>query len=103
MGWPFSSSNKTPSVCMDGGLRCLTVALNRLGVTYSVAPVAPTVGDNWLETPPNFGSQAELVSFLSQLEEEGFAQWQEQELILPWPAFYELACNRDYQLSLIHI
>ena len=85
---------------MDGGLRCLAVALNRLGVTYSVAPAAPTVGDNWLETPPAFGSQAEMISLLSQFEEEGFAQWQEQELILPWPSFYELACSRDYQDSI---
>ncbi|MBV5340272.1 MAG: restriction endonuclease [Deltaproteobacteria bacterium] len=47
-----------------------------------------------------FGEQAELVALLSQLEEECFAQWHDQKLILPWLAYYELTSSRDYQVSM---
>ncbi|MBA3006464.1 MAG: restriction endonuclease [Proteobacteria bacterium] len=89
MGWPFSSLKK------DEQYR-LTCEIRPQGSIYSVVPRI----DDWIATPSAFGPQAELVSLLSQLEEEGFAQWHDQELMLPWPAFYELACNRDYQDSI---
>ncbi|MFZ2630115.1 MAG: SNF2-related protein [Desulfosalsimonadaceae bacterium] len=97
MVWPFFSSNKEPASLMDGGLCRLTATTRQQGMIFSVEPLSE---DNWLEIPSAFGEQSELVSLLSQLEEEGFAQKHGQGLMLPWPAFYELNCSRDYQDSI---
>lgn len=44
----------------------------------------------WLNRPDAFGTQSELVSYLSQLEEEGFAQFDRDAVLLSWDTVYEL-------------
>ena len=96
MGWPFSAYNKARA-SFDGDYHPLSITSNQHGVVYSFEP---DKSGNWLANPMAFGAQSELVSLLSQIEEEGFARWHDQELILPWAAFYELTCSQDFQSSI---
>ena len=97
MGWPLFKARGNSQAPHQGQNSQLPPLLSGDGVVFSPAL---EISGNWLETPLAFGEQAELVSLLSQLEEEGFAQWHGQEILLPWPSFYELISSRDYQNSI---
>lgn len=98
MKWPlFTANGKKTATPPQGQKTQLIPLLNSAGVVFSPSPER---SENWLTSPLSFGGQSELVSFLNQLEEEGFAHMQEPTLLLPWASFYELQSSRDYQQSI---
>jgi SNF2 family DNA or RNA helicase len=97
MIWPYVSGKIEESQHKNPQRQTLISNLCREGIIFKSAS---TSADNWLVQPLVFGGQADLVALLGQLEEEGFAQWQENRLLLSWPAFYELLGSPDYSESL---
>lgn len=61
--------------------------------------------DEWLRKPLDFPGQESMVSFLAQVEEEGFARLLDQRLLLSWESVYQLAVSENYRsgLSLIRL
>ena len=55
---------------------------------------------DWLADPYAFGAQAEQVALLMQIEEQGFAHWEDDRLVLPWPAVYRLTASAEYAESI---
>lgn len=55
---------------------------------------------NWLDNPFGFLSQAPLVSYLAQLEEEGLAELSGSKLELPWESVYALLGNPQHESSI---
>ena len=67
------------------------------GVTFSV-PVE--LGTDWLRRPLEFVGQESMVAFLGQVEEEGYATWNDKDLILSWESVYRLAVSDEYRSGL---
>ena len=61
----------------------------------------PNTSD-WLTVPECFGNDSILVSFLSQLEEEGICEYCDDKVFLPWPSLFQLIHSDDYASS-IHL
>ena len=59
----------------------------------------PTTSD-WLTVPECFGNDSILVSFLSQLEEEGICEYCDDKVFLPWPSLFQLIHSDDYASSI---
>jgi len=55
--------------------------------------------EDWLPAPFDLGETADLASFLSQLEEQGFAGFDSGELFLTWRRVYEIRSSQDYGAS----
>ncbi|MEW6324633.1 MAG: SNF2-related protein [Nitrospirota bacterium] len=60
-----------------------------VGVHYFPEPTAPDQ-TNWLNKSESFGAQAELVAYISQLDEEGFLQIDRDSVLLSWDTIYGL-------------
>ena len=73
---------------------------NQDGLHYSPHHSGQFDQVRWLDRPEAFGSQAELVSYLSQLEEEGFGQFDGREMVLPWDAVYRLLDLPEHRESI---
>lgn len=69
------------------------------GIIYR--PSAPSTSD-WLTVPECFGNDSTLVSFLSQLDEEGFCEYSDETVLLPWSSLFQLIHSDDYASS-IHL
>ena len=94
----FSSAKKSSTPSPGNALFRLKCSLMREGIAYVIDP--PSQEDHFPD-PMNFGTQLALAALLSQLEEEGFAQWRVGEVWLAWSALYELADSPSYQESLV--
>lgn len=68
---------------------------SREGAIYCPTSLRP----DWLSDPLAHGTQADLIGFLAQLEEEGFAQWIGSKLLIPWDEVYQLMVSAEYQES----
>jgi hypothetical protein len=92
---PFSRKTITPPRNPP-----IVKAYNFGGVIFR-APAGWT--DEWLRKPLDFPGQESMVSFLAQVEEEGFAHLFDQHLLLSWDSVYQLAVSENYRsgLSLI--
>jgi len=78
--------------------------MNRLSLTFTedgaqYKPEDLTVfqATRFLDYPEHFGSQAILVSYLYQLEEEGFGEFQNEAMTLPWESIYRLLSTPDHK------
>jgi len=60
------------------------------GVSYCPKPTSTFAEKNWFDHAETFGPDAEHVSYLSQLEEEGFAQFEQGTVFLSWDTIYQL-------------
>lgn len=65
----------------------ISVAYSERGVTFVPNPE----DERWLEDPGRFGRNTELAGFLSQLEEEGYADRDGANLTIPWADLYRIA------------
>jgi len=70
------------------------------GVHYFPESSEPFDQIRWFDKSEAFGSQAELVSYLSQLEEEGFGQFDGGGMVLPWDAVYQLLGLPEHRESI---
>ena len=77
----------------------LQTAYSNNGILYSTT--IPNTS-NWLSAPDCFGSDSALVSFLSQLDEEGFCEYSNETVLLSWPSIFQLIDSDDYTSS-IHL
>lgn len=60
-----------------------------------------TSREDWYRYPFEYGDSSGLVAFLSQLEEEGYAEARKNVgLILPWRAYYDLIESAAHKASL---
>ncbi len=97
MGWPFHQSSSKGKKNTTPAQAPLTIASTPAGITF-VATIQPE--QSWLLNSADFGSQAELVMLLCQLEEEGYLQWGRNVLTLSWPDLYDLINDPVYHESL---
>lgn len=89
---PFGTKkNGSPDPSPDAA--DISVVYSERGVTF--APMQENEG--WLEEPGRFGRKAELASFLSQLEEEGYADRDGAGLIIPWTDLYRIAESAEHR------
>jgi hypothetical protein len=75
---------------------------DRLVRSYKPAGVSFTAEskrEDWLPVPFDLGETSDLASFLSQLEEQGFADFNSGELFVTWRRVYEIKSSRDYGTS----
>jgi hypothetical protein len=54
---------------------------------------------NWLFEPLSMGNDAACTSLLSQLEEQGFAFFDDGEICLTWPQLVQVQCSPEYEAS----
>lgn len=69
------------------------------GVSYVAEGVDTPDETRWLNSPDVFGTQVELVSYLSQLEEEGFVEVDRGAVLLPWDTIYGLLALPEHAES----
>ena len=69
------------------------------GVSYSLDRPSTVVREDWLEHPEAFGPQAESVSYLQQLADEGFAQFERDALVVLWSNVYRLLVHSEHHES----
>jgi SNF2 family DNA or RNA helicase len=55
---------------------------------------------DWLREPLAFARQQSMLSFLGQVEEEGYANWGEGRVVLSWASVYQLMESDDYRSGL---
>lgn len=91
MGW-LDAGKKASAAAEQRSLLHLDLAYGSGGIQYSVAEVS----NNWLVTPEKFGGQAERVRFLSQLEEEGFADSDNGIVRLSWDQVFQVMESADH-------
>lgn len=60
----------------------------------------PITFENWLANPYSFSEESELVAFLAQIEEEGYAQLNDNKLLLAWKNLYQLLESKEYNSSI---
>ena len=65
------------------------------GVSY----IAESREEDWLSAPYTLGKDADLASFLAQLEEQTMAELEHGELLLPWQQVYAIQRSADYAAS----
>src|ERR1700722_17642500 len=65
------------------------------GISYT----AESREEDWLSAPYTLGEDADLASFLAQLEVQGIAEFQQRELLLPWHQVYQVKRSAHYTLS----
>jgi hypothetical protein len=74
-------------------------------IQTKISPAGLTCGPqpaktDWLLTPLIFSNQSDLVSFLGQLVEEGFADETDKGVFISWDAVFQLFVSTAYQGSL---
>lgn len=79
----------------------LTLTISNEGVTFLPATSIP----EWLYNPLQFGRSSETVSFLGQIEERGFAEFDGNAILLSWDSYYRLLpeCDADELNSLLSL
>ncbi len=92
MVWPFESTSKENN--SSSGHVELQAQYNEAGILFS------SLFTRTSETPSRFVGQAERWALLEQLEEEGFAELDGDNLRLPWDSLYQLLKSEDYQASI---
>lgn len=92
MVWPFNSANTEKSAHF--GQEALRTEYRGAGIVFSATPIG------WLEAPYRFGKQGEQVALLAQLAEEGFAEPEDNAVLLSWESLYQLLATEDYRGSL---
>jgi superfamily II DNA or RNA helicase len=65
------------------------------GVSY----IAESREEDWISIPYTLGEDANLASFLAQLEEQAIAALEQGELLLPWQQVYGIKRSADYGAS----
>lgn len=78
----------------------LSKAYSFQGVSYCLDCPTTIVREDWLEHPEAFGLQAELVSYLRQLADEGFAQFELDALAVSWSNVYRLLAYPEHHASI---
>jgi hypothetical protein len=69
------------------------------GVSYAPEGPATVIEAPWPLHPEAFGTQAELASYLQQLEDEGFAHLGYSSLAVSWDNVYALLMHPEHQAS----
>ena len=69
------------------------------GVSYAPEGPATVIEAPWPLHPEAFGTQAELASYLQQLEDEGFAHLGYSSLAVSWENVYALLMHPEHQAS----
>ena len=77
----------------------LTRLYDQNGIAFSSEPPSRYQGLEWLRDPNTFGNQAECVSYLLQLEDEGFIQHDENSAVLSWDTIYKLRTLPEHTAS----
>src|SRR6476660_3836500 len=98
MAWPPFPFRKEDRVSSGPDAEppiALTLSLSSEGPVFKPAPASA----DWLAHPCTYGAQADLAAFLAQLEEEGFAKYYDDELVLPWDDIYRLMDSDEHQAS----
>ncbi len=97
MAWiPFPSQKKDHASDRLGEKPSIGMVWSVKGAIYSHT----SPHSDWLSDPLAHGGQADLVEFLAQLEEEGFAHWDGIQLLLPWDEVYQLMISAQHRESL---
>lgn len=92
MVWPFKSISKENSSSSKQAE--LHTQYCEAGILFSSLPTRA------LESPSKVVVQTERMALLEQLEEEGFAELDGDNLRLPWDSLYQLLESEDYQDSI---
>jgi len=74
---------------------------NAEGLSYLLEPPSSLAECRWFDKPEAFGPQSELIAYLLQLEEEGFARFEPGTVILPWEAIYQLLDSPEHVGSVL--
>jgi len=87
MGWlPFGPRGGASGQPTGGAGASVAVCYSADGIKFSPVPFRA----DWLTSPVSISGNVDLVPFLSQLEEEGYADAGEDGLLLPWSSLYRL-------------
>ena len=73
--------------------------LIRRFLTSGISYTAESREEDWLSAPYTLGEDADLASFLAQLEEQAIAELHQGELLLPWQQVYAIKRSADYSAS----
>lgn len=87
---PFASKNNASAKA--GASAHLKTSISADGVVFSSTPQVAS----WLTSPATFGTAAETVRFLAQLEEAGFADFFNSHLAISWESLYAIADSPEY-------
>lgn len=92
----FSSNSKGPGdISKRDAFDKLISSYGPDGVSFA----AQSKRTDWLSDPLSMGEDADLASFLSQLEEQGFAQFRNGTLSLTWQEAFQIRDSADYAPS----
>jgi hypothetical protein len=91
----FSRTEREANIHKQAEFDRLVSSYNSAGVSFT----AESRRDDWLPSPFDLGETSDLASFLSQLEEQGLADFDSGELFLTWRRVYEIKSSRDYGTS----
>ena len=81
-------------------LSFLNQNLRAEGICFDATEKFPEIDAiDWIEQIPD-GSDTELCSYLGQLVEEGYANFFDEEIVIPWEDFYALGHHQEHQESL---
>ncbi len=96
MTWsPLRSKPKVPST-NSSPASSVQVAWSKDGVEFYSTPSR----EGWLGHPERFGADAEVALYLSQLEEEGYAEVRDDIVFLAWHDFFRVAASAEHGLSI---
>ena len=93
-------SPRSHRALVPSGIGPIVKAYNFSGVIFRPPPER---AEEWLRKPLDFPGQESMVSFLAQVEEEGFARLLDQRLLLSWESAYQLAVSENYRSGLLLI
>jgi len=98
MAWsPFAGKRPSPShAALSSQQAMITVTWDETGVSFHPSP-APA---GWLDAPSSFGSDADLVLLLRQLDDEAYVEIDEERALLEWESYYKLRSLEEYSGSL---
>jgi superfamily II DNA or RNA helicase len=93
----FLSKARKSSATEDGPDSAPTKKAIRAEFTvHGVAFANPRPGREWLQDCVRNDEDSELASLLSQVEEEGYARWEKDTLMLSWDSIFQLGQSSDY-------
>jgi hypothetical protein len=91
----FSRAEREANMHKLAGPDRLVRSYKSTGVSFT----AESRREDWFPVPFGLGETFDLASFLSQLEEQGFADFNSGELFVSWRRVYQIKSSRDYGTS----
>ncbi len=91
----FSRAEREANMHKLAGPDRLVRSYKSTGVSFT----AESRREDWFPVPFDLGETFDLASFLSQLEEQGFADFNSGELFVSWRRVYQIKSSRDYGTS----